>query len=141
VLKGIDPLLNGDLLKILDQMGHGDELVVADRNFPAHAGGNPVVWLGESGVARAATAILSVFPLDTFVPQPLARMEIDNDPSIVNATQQEVLAVAQVTNPHVTDFEVVPRFDMYERAKSAYAVVQTLETAPYCVFIFKKGVV
>jgi L-fucose mutarotase len=141
VLKGIDPLLNGDLLKILDQMGHGDELVLADRNFPAHAAGRPVVWLGESGVVRAASAILSVFPLDTFVPQPLARMEIDDDPAIVNDTQREVLAVAQAANPHVTGFEVVPRFDVYDRAKNAFAVVQTLETAPYCVFILKKGVV
>ncbi|MCS5734814.1 RbsD/FucU family protein [Herbiconiux daphne] len=141
MLKGIDPLLNGDLLKVLDQMGHGDELVLADRNFPAHSAGRPVIWLGESGVVRAATAILSVFPLDTFVTHPLGRMEIDDDASLENATQQQVLAVAQQANPHVTEFEVIPRFDVYARAKNAFAVVQTLETAPYCVFVLTKGVV
>lgn len=141
MLKGIDPLLNGEVLRILDLMGHGDELVLADRNFPAHAGGKPVLWMGESGVVRTAEAILSVFPLDTFIEQPLARMQIGDDPSAENDTQRAVLDVARTTNPHVTGFEVVPRFDLYARAARAFAVVQTLETAPYCVFVLTKGVV
>ena len=81
MLKGIDPLLSGDLLKILDDMGHGDVLLLVDRNYPAAASGKPVVRLGEVSVLRAATAILSVFPLDSFVDHPLERMEVDDDPA------------------------------------------------------------
>ena len=71
MLKGVDPLLNGELLKILDEMGHGDQLLLVDRNYPAAAAGRPVVRLGEVGVERAVAAILSVFPLDSFVAHPL----------------------------------------------------------------------
>ena len=67
MLKGIDPLLSGELLKVLDDMGHGDQLLLCDRNYPAVASGQPVLRLGEVSVLRAAQAIFSVFPLDSFV--------------------------------------------------------------------------
>ena len=70
MLKGIDPLLSGDLLKILDDMGHGDQLLLVDRNYPAAASGKPVIRLGEVGVLRAARAILSVLPLASFIDHP-----------------------------------------------------------------------
>lgn len=141
MLKGIDPVLTGDLLRILDDMGHGDQLLLVDRNYPAAAGGRPVVRLGEIGVERAARAILSVFPLDTFVPFPLERMEVDNDATIVGPIQQKVLDVAREHHNGPLEFGVVPRFDFYERAREAFAVVHTLEAEPYGCFILTKGVI
>lgn len=141
MLRGIDPLLSGDLLKILDDMGHGDELLLVDRNFPAASTGRPVIRLGLVGVVRAAEAILDVFPLDEFVERPLGRMEVNADPSVTTTEQDAVLAVAQRHHPRELDWEVVPRLDFYERARRTYAVVHTLEEQPWGCFILKKGVV
>ena len=141
MLKGIDPLLNGDLLKILDDMGHGDQLLVVDRNYPAHAAGKPLVWLGEASMERAASAILSVFPLDTFIEKPLARMEVDDDPSIVTPIQAAVLELAQSDHASPLEYEISPRLDFYDRAKKVFAVVKTLEDQPYACFILTKGVI
>jgi L-fucose mutarotase len=141
VLKGVDPLLNGDLLKILDDMGHGDQLLVVDRNYPAVSSGRPVVRLGEVGVERALTAILSVFPLDSFVEHPLERMEVEDDPVRTTPVQDRVLEIARAAHPAPLDYGVVPRLDFYDRAKQVFAVVHTLETAPYSCFVLQKGVV
>jgi L-fucose mutarotase len=141
MLIGIDPVLSGELLKILDEMGHGDQLLLVDRNYPAAASGKPVIRLGEVSITRAATAILSVFPLDSFVDRPLARMEVDNDPAIVTEAQTALLAIANAALETPVEFDIVPRLDFYERAKSAYAVVHTLDSKPYGCFILQKGVV
>lgn len=141
MLIGIDPVLSGELLKILDEMGHGDQLLLVDRNYPAAASGKPVIRLGEVTTARAVTAILSVFPLDSFVERPLARMEVDNNPAIITDAQTAVLAIANDTMVTPIEFDIVPRFDFYERAKSVYAVVHTLDAKPYGCFILQKGVV
>ena len=141
MLKGIDPLLSGELLKILDEMGHGDQLLLVDRNYPAAASGKPVVRLGEVGIVRAARAILSVFPLDSFVERPLERMEVDDDPSIVTPNQQTVLELARETHGSALEFGIIPRLEFYERAKRAFAVVHTLESQPYGCFLLQKGVI
>jgi L-fucose mutarotase len=141
VLKNIDPVLTGELLKVLDEMGHGDQLVIADRNFPAATTGRPVIRVGEIGAVRTLTAILSVFPLDTFVARPLERMELDNDPLLTNPTIDAVLEVAQASHSAALEYGVIPRFDFYERARRASAVVLTLESAPACDFIITKGVI
>jgi L-fucose mutarotase len=141
MLKGIDPVLHGEFLHILDDMGHGDQLLLVDRNYPAAASGKPVVRLGEIGVERAARAILSVMPLDTFLDHPLERMEVDGDPSIVAPVQAAVLEVARGQHPEPLEFGVVPRLSFYERAKDAFAVVHTLEDQPYGCFILHKGVI
>jgi L-fucose mutarotase len=141
MLKGIDPVLSGELLKILDEMGHGDQLLVVDRNYPAAASGKPVVRLGEITVTRALEAILSVFPLDSFIDRPLARMEVADDASIVTEAQLEVLAIANLAESADLVFDTVPRLDFYERAKDVYAVVHTLDSRPYGCFLLQKGVV
>ncbi len=141
MLKNIDPLLSGDLLKILDDMGHADRLLVVDANYPAAASGKPVIRLGEVGVVRALRAILSVFPLDSFVERPLERMEAFDDPSIVTDVQREVLATATQFEGRSIQYGVIPRLDFYARARDCYAVVHTLETAPYSCFILHKGVI
>lgn len=141
MLRGIDPVLNGNLLQILDEMGHGDELALVDRNFPAVASGRPVRHLGEISLTRAAEAILGVLPLDTFIERPIGRMEVDADASVVNAVQLEVLEIARAHHAVPLEYEVITRFDFYARSKSAFAVVQTLETRPYGCVLFTKGVV
>jgi L-fucose mutarotase len=141
VLKGVDPLLNGELLKILDEMGHGDRLLVVDRNYPASSAGRPVVRLGEVGVERAISAILSVFPLDAFVEHPLERMEVKDDASLTTPGQERVLSIARATHPVPLHYGVVPRLEFYDRAREAFAVVHTLESEPYSCFVLQKGVV
>lgn len=141
MLKGVDPLLSGELLKILDEMGHGDQLLLVDRNYPAVASGRPVVRLGEVSVVRAATAILSVFPLDTFLEFPLERMEVDDDPLVVTGPQEALRELAQKGHPNNLEFRVIPRFEFYERAKNVFAVVHTLDPEPYGYFVLHKGVV
>lgn len=140
MLKGIDPLLRGELLHILDDMGHGDQLLVVDRNYPAAASGKPVIYLGEVDIPRAMRAILSVFPLDTFVDKPLERMEVNNDPQETTPTQLQVLEIARSGDERSLEYGVIPRLDFYERAKDCFAVVHTLESAPYSCFILHKGV-
>jgi len=141
MLKGIDPLLSGDLLKILDDMGHGDQLLLVDRNYPAAASGKPVIHLGEVGVLRAAKAIFSVYPLDSFIDFPLERMEVEDDPNKTTSLQDELLQLARTSENRNLDYGVIPRLDFYQRAKQAYAVVHTLETQPYGCFILHKGVI
>jgi L-fucose mutarotase len=141
MLKGIDPLLSGDLLKILDDMGHGDVLLLVDRNYPAVASGKPVVRLGEVSVVRAAEAILSVLPLDSFVEHPLERMEVDDDPALTTSTQDVLLEMARAKERRPLDFGVVPRLEFYQRAKAAFAVVHTLDAQPYGCFLLHKGVI
>lgn len=141
MLKGIDPLLSGDLLKILDDMGHGDQLLLVDRNYPAAASGKPVIRLGDVGVLRAAKAILSVYPLDSFIDHPLERMEVEDDPNKTTSLQNDLLQLAKEAENRDLEYGVIPRLNFYERAKNAYAVVHTLEDQPYGCFILQKGVI
>ena len=141
MLKGINPLLRGDLLKVLDQMGHGDQLLIADRNYPSYASGKPVIEVPSTSILEVTSAILSVFPLDAFVEHPLERMEVDQDPQKTTSVQDGLLQhVRDNEHPEIT-FGVIPRLEFYDRAKSVFAVVHTLEAAPYSVPILRKGVI
>jgi L-fucose mutarotase len=139
MLIGIDPLLGGDLLKLLDEMGHGDQIAVVDGNYPAFSSGRPVVQLGDVTVTRAIGAILRVIPLDTFVRSPLERMAADTEAP--TAGQQEVLELARRVHPADLEFSVVSRLDFYDRTRAVQAVVRTLDARPYNCFILHKGVV
>lgn len=141
MLKGIDPLLSGDLLKVLDDMGHGDRLLLVDRNYPAAASGKPVIRLGEATILRAAEAILSVFPLDTFIEYPLQRMEVRDDPSLTTPTQDALLDLARRVEGRPLEYGIIRRLDFYVEAAKAYAVVHTLDAAPYGCFVLHKGVI
>ena len=146
MLWGIDPLLDADLLYALRRMGHGDEIAVVDTNFPAASVamstvvGEPILMAGVPA-ARAVEAILSVMPLDTFVPDPAGRMEVVGDPQAIPPVQREVQqAVDRAAGKHVL-LQGIERFAFYERAKNAFAIVPTGERRFYGCFIFKKGVV
>lgn len=141
MLKGIDPLLNGELLKVLDEMGHGDQLLVVDRNYPAAASGRPVIRVADASVERVLAAVMSVFPLDRFVPLPVERMEVNGDPTLTTDLQDRVLGLLAEADGWVGGYGVVAREDFYWRAQGSFAVLHTLETAPYSCFILTKGVV
>ncbi|HAN71045.1 MAG TPA: fucose-binding protein [Actinobacteria bacterium] len=141
MLKGVDPLLSGELLKVLDDMGHGDQLALVDRNFPAVSSGRPVIRLGEVTILRAAEAILSVLPLDSFQPRPLERMEVEDDPSRTTPVQDDLLDLAARLEGRSLEYGVIPRLDFYRRVSGVVAVVHTLDSVPYGCFILHKGVV
>jgi L-fucose mutarotase len=139
-LKNIDPLLSGELLRELDELGHGDLVVVADRNFPAYTQGAPVVRV-DAGAVATVRAILSVLPLDTFVEQPLERIVPQDGSSPEETVPGQVLTAAIEAEGRELRFRDIPRMAFYERAKEAHLVVLTREAAPYCDFVLTKGVV
>lgn len=139
MLKNISPIISPELLKILMEMGHGDEIVIGDGNFPAASIAQRLVRLDGHGVDEILDAILKLMPLDTYVEAPVALMDNgdpDNCPPIWSVYKATVTA-----NEGDKEFELVERFAFYERAKKAYAVVATGETAIYANIILKKGVV
>jgi L-fucose mutarotase len=145
MLKGIDPLLSPDLLKVLAEMGHGDEVVVADANFTAAslARGKPLVVLAGVDMLDACRAVLSVLPLDEAVDRPCAFMQVGGSaPGYRSALQREVVGMATAAG-HARDdqFEPTERFAFYERVRSAYAIVHTGERQAWGNFLFRKGVI
>lgn len=143
MLKNIDPLLNAQLLGVLRAMGHGDEICLVDANFPAAsvAGLKPLILLDGVSVTRAAAAILSVLPLDTFVDHPVRRMEVVGQPKHLPPVQQEVQAVVDAEHGSAAPMAALERFAFYAAARQAYAVVATGESRGYGCFLLKKGVI
>ena len=146
MLKNLDPLLIPELLAVLAEMGHGDELVVCDANFPAESvarsttHGRPVRLAGADAPA-AARAILSVLPLDEFVDAPVSRMEVSGDPQHVPRVQQEVQAAVDDAMARSVPMHPIERFAFYDASTQAYAVIATGERRLWGCFLFKKGVV
>ncbi len=145
MLKNIDPLLSPELLKVLAEMGHGDEIVLADANFTAAslAGGKPLIRLPGVGVQRAAEAVLSLLPLDDMVRCPVAYMQVGGQPEgYRSALQRDVIeSIASKGGAQPAQCEAMERFAFYERVRGAFAVVQTGELQPWANFILKKGVI
>lgn len=141
MLKGIPSILSPELLKIVMEMGHADELVIGDGNFPAASMARNLVRCDGHGVPALLDAILTLFPLDTFVEAPVALMEVvPGDPTVPEIWK----AFEKIVTAHEgadKKIEYVERFAFYERAKKAYCIVATGETALYANVILKKGVV
>ena len=146
MLKSIDPILNADVLYALRAMGHGDDLIICDTNFPADAVARQTV-LGRLlridcvTAGRAAKAILSVMPLDGFVDHPALRMEIVGKPNEVPPVQAEVQAEVDAAEGRAWPMGSIERFAFYDLAKKAYCVIQTGERRFYGCFVLKKGVI
>ena len=138
MLKGISPLLSPELLKVLDEMGHGDEIVFADANFPTVSTGKRIVRADGIGAVELLDAVLQLFPLDQFVEAPVTLMDpaggLDHDPPVWEAFGR----IIEKHQPGVR-CEKIDRFAFYERAKNAYATVATGENALYACVIIKKG--
>jgi L-fucose mutarotase len=141
MLKAIDPLLHADLLHALRAMGHGDELAIVDANFPAASMGRRVVRMDGVSATRALEAVLSVMPLDDFVEAPCARMQVVDDPDAVPEICQEFQAIIDRAEGARFQLAQVERFAFYERARQAFAVIQTGEIRLYGNVLLKMGVV
>jgi L-fucose mutarotase len=141
VLKGIDPLLSPDLLRVLAEMGHGDELALVDRNYPAVSTARRPVRLDGCDLPAAARAVLTLLPLDSFVERPVAVMAMVDTPDVVPEVQREVIALAREAERRDLGIETVERFVFYERVRRAFAVVATSEARPYGCVILTKGVI
>lgn len=146
MLKGIDPIINAELLHAIMLMGHGDQLVLCDINHPAetiarHTTYGRLINLSGCGLERAAEAILKLFPLDTFVDAPVKRMQVVGDPD----GQAPIFAAMQNVVDHSQNrpvpIEALERFAFYEAAKKSFAIVRTSDPGPYGCFIFGKGVI
>ncbi|MGV1753157.1 RbsD/FucU family protein [Agrobacterium sp. CG674] len=146
MLKGIDPIINAELIHALMLMGHGDQLVLCDINHPAQTIARQTTFgrlidVSGCGLERTAEAILKLFPLDTFVDAPVKRMQVVGDAEgqvPIFAAMQNVVDRAE--NRPVT-IEALERFAFYEAAKKSFAIVRTSDPGPYGCFIFSKGVI
>lgn len=141
MLKGIPAILSPRLLKIMMEMGHGDELVLADGNFPSESMGRRVIRADGHGVPELLDAILAMFPLDQYVEQPAALMQKVPGDTVETPIWDTYLELVKKYEKEFAGFEYVERFAFYERAKEAYAVIATGEAALYANIILKKGVV
>lgn len=146
MLKGLDNRLNADVLYVLRAMGHGDMLVIADTNFPSDAIARDTVHgellrMENLTAAEAVQAVLSVLPLDTFVDDFAGRMEIVGDPATIPPVQAEVQAAIDAAEGRPRPMVGIERFAFYDKARDAYAVIQTGERRFYGCFIFRKGVI
>ena len=140
MLKGIHPALSPDLLKALAEMGHGDEIVLADAHFPGHSINDRVLRADGIGVGTLIDAILPLFPLDSY-DVPLVMMAAADGDQLDPAVEHQYMEVIRRHSPQAMAPLRIDRFAFYERAKSAFAVVMTGETAKYGNIILKKGVV
>jgi L-fucose mutarotase len=141
MLKGLDPLLTPDLLWALRAMGHGDDIVIADTNFPATTVGRRVIRLDGVPGPRLLEAVLSVLPLDDFVPDPALRIEVVGEPEAEPEVCAAYAAILRRPEHGGVDLAGLERFAFYERARSAFAVVASGESRLYGCILLKKGVI
>jgi L-fucose mutarotase len=146
MLKHIDPLLSAELLFVLKSMGHGDDLLICDRNHPAasiakHTVHGHVVPIFGADLPTLSKALLHHFPLDDFVPEPIFRMEVVGDPGKTVDAHRSMQAIADAANGAPVKIKPLERFAFYEAARKCFAVVQTTDAGPYGCFILRMGVI
>ena len=141
MLKNVPGILSPELLKVLMEMGHGDELVIADGNFPSASIAQRLVRLDGHGCAAVLEAILKLFPLDIYVDKPVALMQVVGGDDVDTPIWDEYRKIIKASGEKFEDFDMVERFAFYERAKKAYVVIATSEVALYANIILKKGIV
>ena len=143
MLKHIPAILSPELLKVLCEMGHGDEIILADGNFPAESiGKNAIVVRADGhGTVELLKAILEYFPLDQYVEKPVALMEVVPGDPCRPTIWQDYRDALQESGNRPDQIEMIERFAFYERARHAYAVIATGESAIYAYVLLKKGVV
>ncbi len=141
MLKGISGLISPELIKILMEMGHSDEIVFADGNFPAASHAQRLVRCDGHGIPELLNAVLPLFPLDVYVDHPVSLMAVTPGDTVETPIWQEYKQIVSNYHPVEDVFEEVERFAFYERAKKAYAIVSTGEKALYANVILKKGVI
>ena len=141
MLKGIHPLLTPDLLHALASMGHGDEIVIADANFPAVTLGKRVVMLPGANASQALDAILTRFPLDAGVAPAVFTMDAKSNPRALSVPVEEFAAIVTRHEQGNAELSALERHAFYQRARQAFAIVRTGELRPYGNILLIKGVV
>ena len=140
MLKNIPPILSPDLLHALRAMGHGDEIVIVDANFPAESSGPPVIRLDGLLATDVADAVLSLMPLDDFVDDAAFAMEVVGNPKKREQTHKDFDKLVRKHEPTMK-LALIERFAFYERASQAFVIVQTGERRLYGNILLKKGVI
>ncbi|MDR2940347.1 MAG: L-fucose mutarotase [Clostridiales bacterium] len=143
MLKNIPEIISPEFLMVLAEMGHGDEIVIGDGNFPSESmGANAIVIRADGhGVPEILDAVLKLIPLDAYVEEPVALMEVVKGDPVVPVIWDEYKKIIEGHEPKNNKIKHMERFEFYERAKNAYAIVATGEKAIYANVILKKGVV
>lgn len=146
MLKGIDQRLSAEVVHVLMLMGHGDDLVICDVNHPAatiaaETTYGRLVDMAGCDIPTAARAILTLMPLDTFVPAPVSRMQVVGNPDGVVPIFARMQAVVDQAEGRAVQVQALERFAFYEAAKRSFAIIRTSDSGPYGCFILKKGVV
>ena len=141
----INPILSPELLSTLRKMGHGDKLILADANFPADTMNKKVIRLDGVNIPDAAKAILSVFPLDSFLVSqgktPISRMEVDEKPLELLDSHKEFINVVKEVSGSNWKVGSIERQNFYEEAKKSFVIVTTTDARPFSCFIMTKGVI
>lgn len=140
MLKNIPPILSPELLKVLDEMGHADELIIADGNFPSASLNSRVIRLDGHGTCEVLEAILKVFPLDPYQNN-AALMQVVSGDTVETPIWAEYEKIAKKGDKNFKGFDSIERFDFYERTKKVYCVIATSESALYANILLKKGVI
>ena len=145
MLININPVLSPELLFHLRSMGHGEKLILADANFPANTSNDKVIRLDGVDIKDAASAILSVFPLDSFIVSQggssALRMEVDDKPEELTETHNEFIEAVKKVSGENWNVGSISRQDFYKEAKTAYCIVTTTDARPFGCFILTKGVI
>ena len=140
-----NPILSPELLFHLRSMGHGEKIMLAGANFPANTSNDKVIRLDGVGIKEAVSAILSVFPLDSFIVSqggsPALRMEVDNKPDELTETHKEFIEAVKKVSGENWKVGSISRQDFYKEAKKAYCIVTTTDARPFGCFILTKGVI
>jgi L-fucose mutarotase len=140
MLKGISPIINPELLDVLARMGHGDEIILADAHFPGEKYNDYVIRADGLKIPDLLAAILPLFELDAYVDHPIIMMAAVEGDELDASVEESYLNSIYQTNPDVSPILRIDRFEFYNRAEEAFAVVMTGETAKYGNIILKKGV-
>ncbi len=146
MLKGIDQRLSAEIVHVLMLMGHGDDLVVCDVNHPAasiarQTSYGKLIDMAGCDIPTATRAILSLMPLDTFVPAPVSRMQVVGNPAGQVPIFAAMQAVVDMAEGRAVQIEPLERFAFYAAARQSFAIIRTADSGPYGCFILKKGVV
>jgi L-fucose mutarotase len=146
MLKGIDQRLSAEVVHVLMLMGHGDDLVICDVNHPAASIAAETTYgrlidMAGCDIPAATEAILSLMPLDSFVPAPVTRMQLVGNPDGQAPVFARMQSAIDRAEGHAVTMRAIERFAFYAEAKAAFAIIRTSDSGPYGCFILKKGVI
>lgn len=141
MLYHIPSIITPELLYAMRAMGHGDELLITDANFPATSHGRECIRLSGVNSSEALSAILTLLPIDTFIENPFVIMEAVDNPEITPPTVEDFTEIIRQKTSHTSSLTGLERFAFYKRAKTAFVIIQTSDIRPYANIMIKKGVI